>query len=117
MRWAKALPSSTPTDQRSRCPYDALGEHAVFIERDQLPQRRRGQSFHQDVLDGIAFENPVRNKPLRRAFRLDLLARFSKRALGLATSSREHFVMPAERVERLFESYEITRMNRCPDDQ
>ena len=93
-------------------PHDALGEHVVFIERDQLPQRRRRQSIHQDGVGGtIAFENSVRNKPLRRALRLDLLARFPEgERLGLRHDVREqHFVMPAEWIEPLSESYEITR--------
>src|SRR6202022_4266582 len=60
-------------------PDGALGEHAVLVERNQLSQRRRGQSVHQDgVGRSIAFETPVRDKPIERAFGLDLLGRFSE---------------------------------------
>ena len=91
-------------------PDGALGEHAVLVERDQLSQRRRGQSVHQDgVGRPVAFEHPVRDEPIRRAFGLDLLARFAEgERLGLREDVRQqHVVMPAERIERLSESDEV----------
>src|SRR5258707_897469 len=53
----------------------------------------------------------MRNKPIRRAFGLDLLARFSKRErLALRKNVRQqHIMMPAERVERLSERDEVAR--------
>src|SRR5882672_10177164 len=54
-------------------PDHALGEDAVLVERDQLSQRRRGQPVHQNGIGGsIAFKHAMRNKPIRRAFGLDL---------------------------------------------
>src|SRR6202035_3985978 len=100
-----------PLIERIDVPNGALGEHAVLVERNQLSQRRRGQSVHQDgVGRSVAFENPVRNKPIWRAFGLYLLGRFSEgERLGLRKDVRQqHIVMPAERVERLSESDEVT---------
>src|SRR3984893_17745723 len=92
-------------------PDGALGEHAVLVERNQLSQRRRGQSVHQNgVGRPIAFEYPVRDKPSGRAFGLDLLGRFSEgERLGLRKYIRQqHIMMPAEWVERLSKSDEVT---------
>src|SRR5258708_4204541 len=93
-------------------PDHALGEYAVLVEGDQLSQRCRRQPLHQNGVGwSIAFEHAVRNKPIRRAFGLDLLARFSKgEGLGLRKDVRQqHIVMPSKRVERLCECDEVTR--------
>src|SRR3984893_13667575 len=45
-----------PLIERIDVPNGALGEHAVLVERNQLSQRRRGQSVHQNgVGRSIAF--------------------------------------------------------------
>ena len=81
-------------------------------ERNQLSECRRAQAVHQNgVGRSIAIEHEMVDKPIRRAFGLDLLARFSKRErLGLRKDVRQqHIVMPAKRVERLSERNKITR--------
>src|SRR5215475_13932670 len=93
-------------------PDHALGKHAVLVESDQLSQRRRRQSVDQDgVGRAIACEHPVRNKPIRRTFGLDLLARLTKgECLALRNDIRQqHIVMTAKPVERPAESNEVTR--------
>src|SRR5215813_9016278 len=87
-----------PLIERVDVPDRSLGEYAVLIQRNQLPERGRGQTIHHD---GIG-------RPI--AFGLDLLARFSEgERLGLCKYVRQqHIVMPAELVERLREGDEVT---------
>src|ERR1700731_1601686 len=42
-----------PLIERIDVPNGALGEHAVLVERNQLSQRRRGQSVHQVAVGGL----------------------------------------------------------------
>src|SRR5215471_18089831 len=99
-----------PLIERVDAPDRSLGEYAVLIQRNQLSKRGRGQAIHHDGVGGpIAFEYPVRDEPIGRAFGLDLLARFSEgERLGLGEYVRQqHIVMPAELVERLCEGDEV----------
>src|SRR6266511_4674562 len=101
----------TPLIERVDVPDRSLGEYAVLIQRNQLPERGRGQTIHHDgVGRPIAFEHPMRDEPIGRAFGLDLLTRFSEgERLGLCKYVRQqHIVMPAELVERLCEGDEVT---------
>src|SRR5262249_14628834 len=68
------------------------------------------QRCYPDGVGGpIAFEPPMRDEPIGRAFGLDLLARFSEgERLSLCKYVRQqHIVMPAELVERLCEGDEV----------
>src|SRR5262245_63801193 len=101
----------SPLIERIDVPDCSLGEYAVLVQRNQLSERGRGQTIHHDGVGGpIAFEYPVRDEPIGRAFGLDLLARFSEgERLGLCEHvCQQHIVMPAELVERLCEGDEIT---------
>ncbi len=71
--------------ERVDVPDGSLGEHTVLIQRNQLSQRSRRQTIHQNgVGRSIAFEHSVRDEPISRAFGLHLLARFPERErLGL----------------------------------
>src|SRR5216683_447094 len=92
-----------PLIERVDLPDGALREHTVLIQGDQLSQRGRGQTIHQNgVGRSITFEHPVRDEPVGRAFGLHLLRRFSEsERLGLRQYVRhQHIVMPAERIER-----------------
>jgi len=93
-------------------PDDALGEYAVFVERNELSQRCRSQPVHKDSVGwSIAVAHSVRDKPIRRTFGLDLLGRFSEgERLSLREDIREQqIVVPPDRVERLSECDEIAR--------
>src|ERR1700730_14949917 len=74
-----------PLIERVDVPDGSLGEYAVLIQRNQLSQRGRRQTLHQNgVRRSITLEHPVRDEPIGRAFRLHLLARFPERErLGL----------------------------------
>src|SRR5437667_11799849 len=77
-----------PLIERVDVPDDALGEHAVLVERDELSERLRREPLGEDrVRRTIALEHSMRNEALRRALGLDLLVRLAKsERLGL----REH---------------------------
>jgi hypothetical protein len=96
--------------KRVDAPKRALREDAVLIECNQLSERFRSQTIHHDGVGGpIAFEHPVRDEPIGRAFGFDLLARFSEgERLGLRKYVRQqHIVMPPERIERRSEGDEV----------
>ena len=111
MRWASTLPSSTPHwSNESMFQIDALGEHAVLVERDELAERFRREPLGQDrVRRAVALEDPMGHEPVRRALGLDLLRRLAEgQRLGLGEDVRQqHVVVPAERVERLGERDEV----------
>src|SRR5262249_44592736 len=99
-----------PLIERVDVPNGSLGEYAVLVQRNQLSERGRGQTIHHDGVGGpIAFEYPVRNEPIGRAFSLDLLARFSEgERLRLCEYVRQqHIVMPAQLVKRLCKRDEV----------
>ena len=53
IRWASTFPSSTPHwSNESMFQIDTLGEHAVLVQRDQLPERRRRERGSRSVFDG-----------------------------------------------------------------
>src|SRR5262245_39691394 len=84
-----------PLIERVDVPDCSLGEYAVLVQRNQLSKRGRGQAIHHDGIGWpIAFEYPVRDEPIGRAFGLDLLARFSEgERLGLCEYVRlQHLV-------------------------
>src|SRR5262249_42792889 len=81
----------SPLTEGVDVPDSALCEPAELIERTQFSQRRRGQSLHKNGVGWpVALKTPVRDKPIGRAFGLDLLGRFSKgERLGLRKDVRE----------------------------
>src|SRR5262245_54227108 len=84
-----------PLIERVDVPDGSLGEYAMLVQRNQLSERGRGQTIHHDGVGGpIAFEYPVRDEPIGRAFGLNLLARFSEgERLGLCKYVRlQHLV-------------------------
>src|SRR5262249_14587598 len=101
-----------PLVERIDVPDDALREHAVLVERDQLAQRPRGQPVGEDRVRGtVSLEHAVGDERLRRALCNDLLARLAEgQCLGLSEYIREqHVVVTAERVERLRKRDEVAR--------
>src|SRR5215813_14982558 len=101
-----------PLIERVDVPDGSLGEYAVLVQRNQLSERGRGQTIHHDGVGWpIAFEYPVRDKPIGRAFGLDLLARFSEgERLGLCEYVRlQHIVCRPLLVKQMCEGDEVTR--------
>jgi hypothetical protein len=107
----KHLPQfDSPLVERVNLPDGALSENAVFVQRDELPQRRRSQPLQQDrVGRTVALEGAVRHEPGRRAFGLDFLRRFAKgQRLRLGKNvGQQDVVVPAERVQRLGKRDEV----------
>src|SRR5262245_30116846 len=63
----------TPLIERVDIPDHALGKDAVLIQRHQFAERSRRQSLHKKrVRRPVALEQPVRDQPIRSAFRLHL---------------------------------------------
>jgi hypothetical protein len=55
-----------PLIERVDVPDRALRENAVFVERDELAERRRCQSFEQQSVGGsIALERAMWHEPVR----------------------------------------------------
>ena len=85
-------------------PDGALGEDRMLVKSDELAESFRRQLVGQDgVRRAVAFEDAVRDEPVRRALGFDLLRRFSERQrFGLGENvGQEHVMMAAERIERL----------------
>src|SRR5438034_11759049 len=69
----------SPLIERVDVPDDALGEHAVLVERDELSERLRRQQLGEDRVRGaIPLEDPMRDQTVRRALGLDLLTRLAE---------------------------------------
>ena len=86
-----------PLVERVDLPDGALGKHAVLVQRHQLAQRFGREPLRQNhVRRPVALKHPMRHQPVRRAFRLHLLGRFSERQrLGLREHIRhQHVVVP-----------------------
>src|SRR5690242_10339736 len=87
----------------------------MLIKSNQLAQCLRGEFISKNRIRwAIAIKDPVRHKPIRRTFRLNLLC-------GLAESQRlalcedichENIVMPSKRIQGLGKSDEVTRDER-----
>src|SRR5271156_6658563 len=93
-------------------PDGALGEDAVLVKRDELAERF-GRKLVQKNYAGwpIAFEDAMRDEPVRRAFLLHLLGRLAEgERLGLREHvCQQHIVVTADRIERLRERDEVAR--------
>src|SRR6266576_4917899 len=100
-----------PLIERINVPDNALGEDAMRVKSDELAERfRREPLGDKRIRWTVAIEDPVRHEPIRRAFCLDFLGRLAEgQRLGLGEDvGQEHIVVPAERVERFVERYEVT---------
>src|SRR2546426_12397738 len=68
----------SPLIERVDVPDDALGEHAVLVERDELSERLGRQPLGEDRVRGTgALEHSMGNETVRRGLGLDLLARLA----------------------------------------
>jgi hypothetical protein len=82
----------------------------MFVEGNQLAEDRGRQLVRKDcVRRAVAFEDPVRDKPVGSSFRLHLLGRLAK---GQRLSLREdvgeqNVMMITERIERFIERNEV----------
>ena len=100
-----------PLIERVDVPDGALGKHAVLVERDELSERLRCEPLGEDrVRRPIALEHSMGNEAIRRALRLDLLARLTEgQRLGLREHVRQQeVVVPTERVQGVAEGDEVT---------
>ena len=100
----------SPLIERVDVPNDALSEHAVLVERDELSERFRREPLGENRVRGtIAVEHPVGDQAVRRALGLDFLARLAEgQRLGLRQHVREQqIVVSTERVQRLVEGDEV----------
>src|ERR1700722_14751738 len=101
-----------PLIERIDVPDGALGEHAVLVERYQLPEIRRRELVRKNRIGrAVAFENTVRNQPIRRTLGFHLLRRLPEgQRLGLRENVGQQYVMMAsQRIERLPECDEVAR--------
>ena len=72
MRCASTLAQlDAPLVERVDVPDRALREDGVLVEGDELAEHFRREPLGEDrVRRAVAFENPVRHEPIRRALRL-----------------------------------------------
>src|SRR5882672_4680504 len=99
-----------PLVERVNVPNRALGEDVMLVEGDELAEDFRREALGKDrVRRAVAFEGPMGYEPIRRPFSLYFLRRLAEgQRLGLGEDVRqEHIVVPAKRVERLVERYEV----------
>src|SRR5271163_4162136 len=93
-------------------PDRALREDAVLVKRHQLAQGFGRELVDQDrVRRAIAFEDAVRDQPVRRAFFLHLFRRLAEReGFGLRENVREeHVVVMADGIQRMREGNKVAR--------
>src|SRR5439155_8364481 len=100
-----------PLVERVDVPDDALGKHAVLVERNERSERFRRETLSEDRVRGtIALEDPMRNKAVWRTVGLYFVVRLAEgQRFGLREHVRQqHVVMPAERVQGMAERDEVT---------
>src|SRR5690348_17326429 len=102
----------SPLIERIDVPDRALGENGVFIESNQLAQRRRGQLLHQNSVGGpVSLKCAMGNQPIGGAFCLYLLARLAEGesfCLGKDIGD-QHVMVSSEGIQRAAESDEVSR--------
>src|SRR5213594_3349887 len=82
----------------------------MLVKSDELAESFRRETLGEDrVRRAVTLEDPMRHEPIRSALGLDLLGRLTEgQRFGLSENVRqEHVVVPAKRVERLVERYEV----------
>src|SRR5262252_1197649 len=92
-------------------PNGALGEDGVLVKSYQFAQRFWSKPLRENRVGWtVAFEDPVRNQPVRRALRLNLLGSLTEgQRFGLRKNiGQQHVVLPAKRIQRLGKRNEVT---------
>lgn len=103
---------NAPLIERIDLPDRTLGKHGVFVQSDKFAERLRRELGGKDrIRRTIAFENAMRDEPIRRALGFDLLWRFAEsQRFGLGENvCQKHVVVPAEGIERLREGDKVAR--------
>ena len=101
-----------PLIERIDLPDHPLREHAMFVEGNQFAEDCGRQLVRKDCVGrAVAFEDAMRDEPVRSAFRLHLLGRLAERQrLSLREDvGDQNVVMRPERIQRLVERDEIAR--------
>ncbi len=102
----------TPLIEGIDIPDHALGEDVVFVEGDELSENGRRETLGEDRVGWpIAFENPMWNEPVGRAFCLHLLRSLAEsQCLCLGEDVRhEHVVVASQRRQGLAEADKVAR--------
>ena len=102
----------SPLIERVDCPYRALGEHAVLVERHQTAQGARIELPAQDHVGGpVALGDAEWRLERRRAFCRKLLGGLSEcQCLGLREQVRcQQIMLRGVRTQRLGEADQIAR--------
>src|SRR5262245_25101774 len=89
-----------------------LGKNRLLVKSDEFAEDFRGEPLGEDSIRWtVALEYASRYERIRRSFSLDLLGRLAEgQCLGLREHvGHEHVMVPAEPIERLTKSDEITR--------
>src|SRR5262247_698316 len=89
-----------------------LGKNRLVIKSDEFAEDFGGEPLGEDRIRWtVALKYASRYERIRGSFSLDLLGRLAKgQCLSLREDvGHEHVVVPAERIERLAKSDEITR--------
>ena len=90
---------NSPLIERVDIPDGSLGEDRMFIQRDQLSKNFWCEFFGEDrIRRAVAFEDPMRDKPIGRSLGLYLCWSLAERKrLGLrANICQKHVVVPPE---------------------
>src|SRR5579862_401429 len=100
----------SPLVERIDPPDCSLGEHRMLIKRHQLAESPRCKPLGENrIRRTVALENPVRDQPVGRAFRLDLIRRLaeSQRLALRENVGHQNIVMLAQRIQRSAECDEV----------
>src|SRR4029434_967575 len=82
----------------------------MLVKGDELAESFRRETLGEDrVRWAVALEDAMRHEPIRRALSFDLVGRLTEgQGFGLSEHvCQEYVVVPAKRVERLVERYEV----------
>src|SRR5580658_2745248 len=101
-----------PLVERINVPDRALGEDAVLVKRNELAERFGRELVQKNYVGWpIAFEDAMRDEPVRRAFFFHLLGRLAEgESFGLREHiCEQHVVVATDWIERLRERDEVAR--------
>src|SRR5258707_7363967 len=102
----------SPLVKRINVPDHALSKYSVLVESDQLTQRLGSERFQKNrVRWAIAFEDAMRNQPIRRTLGFHLLRRLSKcQRLSLGKDvGQKHVVVAADWIQRFGKRNKVAR--------